>query len=858
MNTIKNLKCEYCTEPVGVDIPKPYFSWEVSGGGNPVYQEEYRIIVENKGILYWDTEFIKSGDSYNIEYSGPGLDNLNKYIWRVFIKTNKGEILESESTFFITGLIDNTKLTAKWIEHPAMHDNPVFYGDFYVKDNLASAYIVICGLGNYELTINDKRGHDTYNVPGWTDYAKRDLSGLLYPYDDKSEKRVLYNVYDIHDYIRKGINRYEVMLGNGFFNQVERIIEGDMSYGTPRLLLEIHMEYDDGTEMIICSNEETYCTDGPLEFNNIYFGEKRNDNIGLDYTGSITAMECIWEPGNLECQFDYFDRITEIIKPENPKGWLYDAGRNLAGRVRVKAKAPRGAGFGIAYFDAVDSDGNPDYRSTGGEWQIQENQYVFGSNDEIDYAETFGWRGFRYFSIEKDDDVEIYDISVEVISSDVRAEKTMETDNEIIKWIYDAYMNSQTSNMHCGVPSDCPHRERLGYTGDGQVTAEAALSALDSVNFYRKWNRDIVFSQNAETGFVPHTVPFSGGGGGPAWGSACAVVPRQIYNMTFDRRTVHDSYETLRKWIEYLEKKNPDLIIEHEEEGSWCLGDWCLPVEGYAVEEVDLKKIFAELDPALVNTSYFYYCVMTCVEFGKIISRDTIYYERLAARIKNKFNEKYLSKTSYLYSTGRHYANVYPLYFDMVPEEFKTPVTNALAGKIKKSGYAMDTGIFAASMIFKVLADAGRGDIISKMLQRKEFPSFGFMKDSGSKNLWETWDGRASLNHPMFGGLVSFFFKYLAGIRYIDKARRILIEPLFLETINNFSVKQNTLLGDISVKWERQNPVGTDKEKIILTISLPGNTRGAFKFGDSIVVLENGLNEVLVIGDTVEIKKAEK
>ncbi len=855
MNMIKNLKCEYCINPVGIDNPQPYLSWEISGGEEPVYQEEYRITVEADGVLCWDTDYIKTGKTFNIEYSGKTLENLKKYTWKVFIKSNIGEKIKSGDAFFITGLIDKTKLLAKWIEHPALHDNPVFYGDFYVKQELSAAYILISGLGYYEMKINGVRGHDTYNVPGWTDYTKRDLSGLLYPYNDSSKKRVLYNTYDIEKHLKKGINRFEVMLGNGFFNQDERCIEGDMSYGTPRLLMELHLKYKDGTETVVYSNEETYCTDGPLEFNNIYFGEKRNDNIGMDFTGVSSSAECLWEPGNFESQFDSYDRIIETIKPVKARGGIYDAGRNLSGRARVTAKAPRGARFSIIYFDAVDSEGNPDFRSTGGEWQIQENQYVFGSTGKVDYSETFGWRGFRYFMIEKDDDVEISDISVEVINSDVKIDNTLKSDNEVVEWIYSAYINSQTSNMHGGVPSDCPHRERLGYTGDGQVTAEAALSTLTCINFYRKWNRDIVLAQNSETGFVPHTVPFSGGGGGPAWGSACAVIPKELYARTFDKRIIHDSYGTLQEWISYLEKKNPGLIVEHEEEGSWCLGDWCLPIEGYGVEEVDLKKIFAELDPALVNTAYFFFCVKTCEEFGKILSRETTYYNRLAQRIKNQFNDRFLSKTSFLYSTGKHFSNIYALYFKMVPDEYITSVRRALIGQIEDSSYAMDAGIFAASMIFKVLEDAGRNDLISKMLSRRDYPSFGYMKDSGATTLWETWDGSASINHPMFGGTVSFFYKYLAGIRYIDEERRILLEPVFIKSINNFNLTQSTLLGDISVSWERIPEEGLKKEKILIDITLPGNTRGAFKYREVVRMLENGFNKIIIIGDTLEMKR---
>jgi len=855
LNTIKNLKCEYCTKPIGIDTETPYFSWVLDGENSELYQEEYRIIVSSGQQKFWDTGFVKSNNTYNIEYAGFKLENLERYTWKVFVKLADGNFLESSETFFVTGLIDRTEISAIWIEQPALHDNPVFYGDYFIKKDLKSAYIVISGLGNYELKINGQRGHDTYNVPGWTDYSKRDLSGLMYPYSDNSEKRVLYNVYDIKEYLIEGINRYEVMLGNGFFNQVERLIEGDLSYGTPRLLLEIHLEYIDGNKTVICSDEETFCTDGPLEFNNIYFGEIKNDNIGLDFSGETTAVECIWELGELSCQYDYYDKIVEIIKPIEISTELFDAGKNISGRVRLKATAPRGAQFTIKYFDSINKDNSPNYNSTGGEWQIQENKYIFGDLNKVDYAETFGWRGFRYFSIEKDEDVEISHITAEVINTYCDSNTILKTDNKNIKWIYDAFKNSQTSNMHGGVPSDCPHRERLGYTGDGQVTAESTLAILNSINFMRKWNTDIVAAQNKETGYVPHTVPFGGGGGGPAWGSACAIIPSKIYEYTYDNRVIHDSYSAIQNWIKYLEEKNPELIIEREEDGSWCLGDWCIPVEGYDVEEIDLNKIFEELSPSLVNTAYFYECVKICIKFGKKLSRDTTYYERLGERIKRKFNDKFLNKSSYNYSNGKHGSNVYPLFFDMVNQEDIEPVRTALIKQIEDTGYTMDMGIFAASMIFKVLLDADRTDIIDKMLSNVEFPSYGYMKNSGATTLWETWDGKASLNHPMFGGIVASFFKYIGGIRYIGHDGKILIEPVFLNSTNDFNVVQSGIFGDIKVNWKRVTE--ENRECIKVEINLPGNMKGALKYKDLIVLTGNGLSSFNIDCNSQKIEKVE-
>jgi alpha-L-rhamnosidase len=788
--------------------------------------------------LFWDSGYVEDTDSINIKYEGSNLNSMTLYHWNLFVTDSKGNVHESADNRFSTGFFEEDK-EYKWISHPGETENPIFYGDLYVKDNVDYCLAAISGLGYYELKINDVKTGEYLNVPGWTDYARRELSNLLYPYTDRSSKRVLYNVYDITGLLSRGLNRFEAMLGNGFFNQIERSIEGDMSYGKPRLFLEFTMVYKDGNRDSFSVDENTFCTEGPLEFNNIYFGEIRNDNIGLSFDGDYVSEIIKWNHGKMKSQYSAFDYAAGEFIPVSIGDNIYDAGTNLTGRVIITAKAPRGAGFSLEYFETM-KDGKPDFSSSGGEWQIQENRYTFGENKTVEYRETFGWRGFRYFRLQMDEDVEILDIRVEEVYGTPKGPGSFNCSEKNIEWIYNSYKKTQLSNMHGGVPSDCPHRERLGYTGDGQVTCESALLTLDSVNFYRKWLYDIMASQDSETGFVPHTVPFYGGGGGPAWGSSCAVVPWILYNHTFDEGILKEAYPVVCKWIGYLEKKNPGLIIRTEGEGSWCLGDWCMPVAGYEVEEVDLDAIFDAMDPAIVNTCYFYKCITICIDIGKIIGRSTIYYERLAKRVREKFNEEFLDKENMNYGTGNYCSNVYPLAFDIVPKELESAVAASLEEYIRSNDYSMMVGIFGASMIFGVLSRFGYGRTVKSMLDRREYPSFGYMMDKGATTIWETWDGNASGNHPMFGSVVTYFIKNLAGLRFYSKDGLFLLEPEFLEGVNYVSCKIPTVFGTAGIEWERLEK----QKKIKVRIKLPGNTRGALRALGETIIVENGITDI--------------
>ena len=182
-------------------------------------------------------------------------------------------------------------------------------------------------------------------------------------------------------------------------------------------------------------------------------------------------------------------------------------------------------------------------------------------------------------------------------------------------------------------------------------------------------------------------------------------------------------------------------------------------------------------------------------------------------------------------------------------------VRSALIKQIENTNFSMDMGVFASSMIFKVLVDADRTDIIDKMLSTVEFPSYGYMKNSGATTLWETWDGKASLNHPMFGGIVSSFYKYFGGIRYIGRDGKILIEPVFLKSADKFNVVQSGIFGDIKVNWQRK--IEEEKEFITVKIELPGNIQGALKYKDEVVIVKNGLSTFIIDCNSQKIEKAE-
>ena len=837
---ITNLKCEYVNEPIGVDNSKPVFSWNIEGVFGQ--QKDYRIIVKFKNKVYWDSGIVKSSNEIFIKYDGDELRSLKRYYYEVIVNYSDNTQFK-KSSFFVTGLMNIHDKNAKWITHPFSHDNPIFYKDISIKGEIKEAFIAISGLGYYEFTINDVKAHSSILVPGWTDYMERDLSNLKYPYSNNTNKRTLYNTYDIKEFFKKGNNLFKVMLGNGWFNQKERNVEGDMTYGDPRLFAKINIEYINGEKQEIITDENFFATEGPYEFNNIYYGEIYNDNIGRDFSYLINAEISNDKIEQMDSQITGYDKISEVLKANKISENIYSINKNISGFVKVKAKATRGAKFTIKFFEKLNDDMTPNYKSCGGHWQIQQDTYIFFDDNEIEYEPKFTWHGFKYFQIEKDKDVNIIDINVLKVHSDIRIKSKVETDNETVNWLYNTYINTQLSNYHGLVPSDCPHRERLGYTGDGHTTIDASMYILDSYYLYMKWNKDIITSKNLETGYIPHTVPFYGGGGGPIWGMAVAIVPYTIYQHTFDKRVLEDSIDAIKGYIEYLKSKSKDMIIEKEEEGSWCLGEWSLPVEGYKVEEVNLKELFEVLDPMFVNTCYFYYVVEITEIICQILGEDSNEYNKLKNEIKDAINDKYLNKNTGRYYKGEYGANIYPLYFDIVNKADKQSVIDSLEMDIIKNDYKMNTGIFSTKMLPKVLLENNKEYLFEKMINNNDYPSFGYMKNNGATTIWETWDNSTSINHPMFGGITSYIFKYIAGIKYINNKNEIVINPNFKIGINKVNIEYESIYGNIIIKWQIKN------EKVDIEITIPGNVKVVFINKEEIKVLDKIYNKFIIKRD---------
>ncbi|MBP9988059.1 MAG: family 78 glycoside hydrolase catalytic domain [Ruminococcus sp.] len=715
---------------------------------------------------------------------------------------------------------------AQWVCMGKPCDAALFRSTFENK-NSDKAEIIICGLGYFKLYINGRRvGNDEF-VPANSDYHDRADMTLNYPLSDERTFTIYCMKYDIKKYLTEGENVIGVAVGSGFYHQIIRQAEGNTSFGNIKLCYKIILD----DKEILSDCKKIKCQTGFFKKENLFHGEM------LDYTNfdrkwnTAEADENGWEntfsvnapKSNYLIQNCPTDKVIEILKPELVKNFgdysVYKIEKNISGYPVVRCKKS-GEKIELECAEEIFADGNTDNTSVGYGHQRQRMTYITDS-EEI-YHPHFCWFGFRYFSLTNNAEP----VEIRVIHSDIKVTSDFECSDETLNWYYKAYINTQLSNMHGCVPSDCPHRERLGYTGDGQLTCDVVMTELDTEVFYRKWIRDIVDCQDKNTGHVQHTAPFGGGGGGPVgWGGAIIKVPYIYYRHFGNKSELENIFPRMDLFVDYIENRCENGLIVREEKDGWCLGDWCTP------ENIKIPEEY-------VNTTMFISQLKMMIFCAKTLGKDCKKYEALIDSHSRAIKEKYFDETSGDFFNDINGANSFAI--DCGIAEEKT-----LENTVKKYSNLMqfDTGIFGTDILLNTLYSSGNGNLATALLANKNEVSFEFMRKNGATTIWENWNGEASHSHPMFGASTLYLFSRVLGIRQTENSvcfDSVTIEPVFADCLNFAKGFITTPHGKISVDWKRNN------DKIIVEIELCENVKAKFKNNEKTVVLSAGKNKVII------------
>lgn len=642
-----------------------------------------------------------------------------------------------------------------WICTDASVETPMFVKRFYAN-HAKRVTLSISGLGYFFFTINGIRISDDLFTPAHTDYAPRDTAHFLYPIHDRLTHKVFYLTYDLTEYIQNGENVLSVVVGNGWFRQSERIAEGHTDYSdTLCCIFDIQLENHDGSSHILCSDGSEECYVYPILKSNLFLGDMIDTRMFLSPLPQVTTSlftQC--RLGKLLPQNCPKDRVIRHISPISLGNGLYDVGENISGRIKLTVRGQSGDRITIYHSEEL-KNGALDHGSCGGGYicrsgvhQIQQDCYILNGTEQTLHPE-FAWHGFRYFQIEGN--CQILSLAAEIIHTDLPITASFHCNDEVINWLYHAFLASLLANFHSSLPSDCPHRERLGYTGDGQVTCLAGMLTLDSQKAYRKWIDDIFDCQCQDSGHVQHTAPFGGGGGGPGgWGGAIVFVPYQYDKVFGDRELLEIAFPKMQKWIDYLEAHCQDDLVVCEEKDGWCLGDWC------AVPSPRLPEPF-------VNTCCMVKALQLMVEIATYLEKDTDTVLSLSAQIIRHKKALYMAyHQNDSYCNGIQGANAYAIWAELFGCDLEQRLTDDYETKT-----TFDTGFIGTEILCDTLFKIGRGDIAVKLMGSTD-PTVGFefMRRQGATTLYECLDSAdCSHNHPMFGGCVQTLFTSLIGIQ---------------------------------------------------------------------------------------------
>lgn len=846
---IRNLRCEYLANPLSVESKSPLLSWELQSLERGKKQTAYRILaasdlslLNEKEADFWDSGIVETDQSVQVKYEGKKLSSRQKIYWKVMVwdENNQSGSWSDVATWSM-GLLHVKDWTAGWItntedlypDSAVTFPAPFFRKEFVLDKQVRQAKAYICGLGFYEMYVNGQKVGTQVLAPAVTNYDKRTIRNSLYFYDDQSSQRALYNTFDVTDLLRKGDNTIGVILGNGWYNQRDRTVEGCLWYNSPRLLLQMEVEYSDGSVQTVQTDNTWKYSDSPILHDAIFTGEIydarrelenwHSDNYNDDHWKQ--ALPCESPSGELHPQLAPYDEITRTVKPVscdaiNDSVYLYTIPEMVSGWAELSVTGKTGDKIHLRFIGEENNDFG------------QSDTYILKGNGMETWEPRFTWHAFRFIEITSPDvKMDKNSITVKVVHTKPAKNGTFACSNELFNKINEAYIRTQEANFHGSISSDCPHRERIAYTGDGQIVVESSILSYDMTRFYGKWFDDMKDAQNKNTGYVPHTAPFAGGGGGPAWGSAYIIMPWYYYLYYGDKHILNDHYQGMKQWVAYLGTRTDERgIIVREEPDGWCLGDWCTPDE-------------VEIPEALVNTCYYYHCADLLGKIALVLNRneDARFYNQLSEKIKNDFNEVYFNPDTNAYWENRQGAGVFPLAFGMTPEGKKEAVFQSLLANLEKTNYHFDTGILATPLLVKVLSENNRTDLAYKLMNQRTEPGYGYLMDEKNSCLWERWDGKASRCHPMFGSVIAWFYNTLGGISPdIENPgmKHFIIAPKPVDELDFCKTSYRSVYGLIRSEWSKSG------DEFRLEVDIPSNTTATIYFPETEnkTIYESGKN----------------
>lgn len=848
--TVKNARCEHIVTPLGIDNPHPRLSWNMNDERPGAAQRAYRIVVGDDSTAVaasngnmWDSGMINS-DAMLITYAGERLQPHTKYYWTVTVTDDRDTSYTSEVNSFETGLMNPTGWTTPWIRDAndiEFRPAPYFRKEISIDKQITSARAYISAAGIFELSINGEKVGDHMLDPLYTRFDRRNL----------------YVTFDVTGMLDKGGNALGITLGNGWYNHQSMGVWNFHNApwrNRPSVSMALIITFSDGSiDRIVTDSSWKTTSDGPIIANSIYTGEQYDaqkemtkwDAFGYDDSAWNNAVETNAPSKIITAQQSVPIRACREIgavtaKKINDSTYQYDFGFNMAGIARLKTKGKQGTAVRLKHGERLDSAGRIDLSNIDVYHRPVDHTDPFGtdivilSGNDDEFMPKFNYKGFRYVEVIADNPIGLNnsDLTAYFVHSDVEPVSTLSSSSQIIEKLWNAAANSYLSNL-MGYPTDCPQREKNGWTGDGHFAIESALYNYDGFTVYEKWLADHRDEQRPN-GVLPDIIPTGGWGygtdNGTDWTSTIAIIPWELYRFYGDIKPLRDNYEAIKRYVNYVDSIAPNGLT------TFGRGDW-VPVKTVSNKE-------------LTSSIYFFVDATILSKAAALLgyNADRTRYMALADKIRNAINEKYLDREKAIYGSGTQTELSMALMWGVAPDDLKADIARNLNAKVIEAGKHLDVGVLGAKALLNALCENGYAETAYEVAVQDTYPSWGWWIVNGANNLLENWDLQAtrdiSDNHMMFGEIGCWFFKGLAGIYPDENApgfKHILLRPFFPKGLDRFNATHDSPYGTIASGWITKNGA------IEYSVTIPANTSATLtfpqEFGNETLILSSGTHK---------------
>lgn len=848
-----DLRCEMLRDPGGMGSIHPRLSWVLAREQGPgARQTAYRILVASspqrlesgEGDL-WDSGVVASDSSVLVMYRGRPLTSRQRCYWKVKVTTCQGELPWSRPACWSMGLLGDAPWQAEWVgldrsfawEAPeAPHTRLAaryFRREFFSELPVRRATVYVSGLGLYELYMNADRIGDSELAPAPTDY----------------EKCVYYNTYDVTSFVREGRNALGAVVGNGRFFSMRRRpgyyapgehwLYHNRHYGFPKLLLQLEIEYEDGSTRLVCTDPSWKVTaDGPIRSNSEFDGETYDATREMPGWNEPSYDDSAWldvdatdaPGGRLEAQPLPPIRVMDTLRPiavtePQPGVYILDMGQNMVGRLRMRVCGGRGDTVTLRFAERLRPDGGL-YMDNIREAEVTD-RYVLRGGGEETWAPSFTYHGFRYAEVRGYPGKFLPEHFVgHVLHDDMEVTGEFRCSDSTINQIYrNAYWGIRGN--YRGMPTDCPQRdERMGWLGDRSAGAQGECYLFGVRHLYAKWLDDIQRTQRPD-GSLSDIAPnyWDSYTDNMTWPASYLIVARMLYRQYGDLEPIARHYASMKRWLDYMAARHMrDGIVTRDQ-----FGDWCMPPD--RPEDVDAPSPSRITDGLLLGTAYYHYLSQLMAEFAALLGKpaDSADFATRAGRVRKAFNERFYNSAEGYYGNNTVTTNLVALGCGLVPPEAERRVFAHAAHKTEHEfGGHVGVGLIGMQWIMRTFSEYGRPDLALRMATARDYPGWGYMIEQGATTVWELWNSNLgnpamnSHNHVMLlGDLIPWLYQYLAGIRNDPAScgfRRIVLKPYPLEPLTWVRASYRSPYGPVTSHWRR------DGKSLDWEISVPNNT----------------------------------